>query len=335
MSDRLRINLIARDNGLGLSRDLRLLADALEANACDVHVTRLDENDERRRWALGRRGWRAALRRLRVRLRKIETRFDVNIMLEHLWPEHLPLAKCNVALPNPEWFDEKDRLHLRRIDRVWVKTKHAEKLFNQLGCAVTWVGFASEDCYEAGIVRRKAFFHLAGGSRTKGTAQLVALWRQHPEWPTLTLASHANSALAGPGVGNIELLTHYLTLEQLRDIQNSHQFHLCPSETEGYGHYLCEAMSVAAVTITTNAAPMNELLDEHRGVLVSAEPNGQLGLSTLYRFDAKAMEHAVIRAIRMDAAEIHGIGAHARAWFVENQARFSGRIGAALKSLIV
>jgi hypothetical protein len=49
-----RINLVVRDNGLGLTRDAQLLADALKANGCDVHVTSLGEKDEQLRWRHGR-----------------------------------------------------------------------------------------------------------------------------------------------------------------------------------------------------------------------------------------------------------------------------------------
>jgi len=331
MPRKLTVNLIARDNGLGLSRDLRLLSNALKANGCDVHVTPLDEQHERRRWALGGRSWRSAWRRLRLRLRKTTPRFDINIMFEHLWPDYFALAPCNIALPNPEWFDEKDRLHLDRIERAWVKTHHAEPLLNQLGCSTTWIGFASEDCRDAAIVRQKAFFHLAGGSRTKGTARLVSLWREHPEWPTLTVACHAGMLTTAESAANVRILTDYLSQDQLRQLQNAHAFHMCLSETEGYGHYICEAMSVGAIAISTDAAPMNELVDDTRGLLVAATAFGKQGLATLYQFDSAAMEQAVAKAIHMDDQQIETLGTQARTWFVDNDKHFSERVGNALR----
>ena len=37
---------------------------------------------------------------------------------------------------------------------------------------------------------------------------------------------------------------------ELREIQNANLFHLCPSETEGFGHYIVEALSVGAIVLT-------------------------------------------------------------------------------------
>ncbi|KRE94484.1 hypothetical protein ASG87_17955 [Frateuria sp. Soil773] len=327
------VNLVVRDNGLGLSRDARLLASALTSHGCLVEYTRLGEADERERWRYGR-GWHARYARWNHAWSRLggRARYDINIMFEHLWPRHLPLARCNIALPNPEWFDAKDRLHLDRIDHVWVKTRHAEHLFRELDRNVRWIGFASEDAAIPGQPRQRAFFHLAGGSRTKGSEELVALWLRHPEWPTLTLVCHRGLDPM-PRAPNLQVITEYLDQDRLRALQNAHAFHLCPSKTEGYGHYLCEAMSLGAIVVTTDAAPMNELIDPQRGLLVAATAEGRQGLATLYRFDPAAMERAVESCLRMDEAQIAAMGQRAQAWFAANQKDFSARIGAALDTL--
>jgi hypothetical protein len=327
-------NLIVRDNGLGLSRDARLLAGALSSYGCQVDFTRIHDADEHERWRYGR-GWRARYvrwRNARPWFRN-HARYDCNIMFEHLWPLHMPMARCNIALPNPEWFDAKDRLHLGQVDHVWTKTRHAERLFRELDCHVRWIGFTSEDVIAREQPRQREFFHLAGGSRTKGSEELVALWLRHPEWPTLTMVCHSGLLNPAPQARNLRVITVYVNQDQLRALQNAHAFHLCPSKTEGYGHYLCEAMGIGAVTITTDAAPMNELVDSQRGILVAAMARGQQGLSTLYHFDPTAMECAVESCLRMDDAQIAAMGRQARAWFVDNQASFHARIGAALSAL--
>ncbi len=334
MSAALKVNLIVRDNGLGLSRDARLLAAALEQRGCDVHATLLDESHERRRWALSR-SWKATLSHARHAwaMRTGRPPFDVNIMFEHLWPDHLPLARCNIALPNPEWFDSKDLRHLGRMDRVWTKTAHAAPLFEALGRTTSFIGFVSEDRNDPDVPRNAGFFHLAGGSVTKGTDRLLTLWAKHPEWPLLTVIRHARErAVATPS--NVRLITDYLSDDELRQLQNSHRFHLCPSETEGYGHYIGEAMSVGAVAIGVDAPPMNELLGTDRGLLVAATADGRMGLATRYLFDEAAMEQAVARAIAMPETERIALGRAARAWFDENRARFPVRVGEALRVLL-
>jgi len=322
------VNLIVRDNGLGLSRDARLLKAALEPHGCEVHLTLLGEADERRRWVLAK-PWKAMLSHAKHAL-ATRPRFDINLMFEHLWPDHLPLARRNVALPNPEWFDAKDLRHLSRMDAVWTKTQHAAPLFQAHGCTTSFVGFASEDRHDPSVARTEGFFHLAGGSLTKGTARLLALWARHPAWPMLTVVRHKAGSASAP---NIRVITDYLSDDALRQLQNSHRFHLCPSETEGYGHYIGEAMSVGAVAIGVNAPPMNELLGADRGLLVPAMADGAMGLATRYLFDEAGLEQVVARALAMSADEYATLGRTARAWFDANRADFPARVGAALRAL--
>jgi hypothetical protein len=179
-----RVNLIARDNGFGLSRNLRLLHGALVDAGCDVTISGI------RRGAL-----RKALHPLKLRtgilVRRLAgkrvQRWDVNLMLERVRPEYLATARCNVLMPHPEWFDERDRAWLPRLDRIFALTHHAVPIFERLGLKVDYTGFTSEDRLDRSVPRERAFFHLAGRSANKGTDTLLAMWRRHPEWPTLTV----------------------------------------------------------------------------------------------------------------------------------------------------
>jgi glycosyltransferase involved in cell wall biosynthesis len=331
----LRINLVVRDNGLGLTRDAQLLADALKANDCDVHVTSLGEKDEQLRWRYGRgrrvffSHWRHTWARIRGR-----TPYDVNIMFEHLWPLHLSLARYNIALPNPEWFDSKDARHLRRMDHVWAKTRYAQKLFQALGCKTSFVGFDSDDHYDPHVPRTRRFFHLAGGSRIKGTERLLALWRKHPEWPQLTVLQNPACANPGSAQANIRHCVEYIAPEALREFQNAHAFHVCPSEAEGWGHYIVEGMGVGAVVITTDAAPMNELVSPERGLLVAAHEAGTMGHTVTWHFDEAAMEQAITEAMQMSDDELRDKGHRAREWFAQNHVEFARRVGTALAEIL-
>ncbi|MBE1162315.1 glycosyltransferase family 4 protein [Dyella acidiphila] len=328
------VNLVVRDNGLGLSRDAALLTEALKANGCSVHITPLGEQDEQQRWrhGRGRRVWFSHWRHRWARWRG-HAPYDLNIMFEHLWPLHLPLARCNIALPNPEWFDSKDAAHLRRIDQVWAKTRHAEQLFRSMGCTTSYVGFDSDDCYAPQLPRERTFFHLAGGSRIKGTERLLALWRKHPEWPLLTVVQNPACAQPGAPQANIRHCVEYLSQDALQALQNSNAFHICPSEAEGWGHYIVEAMGVGAVVIATDTAPMNEMITPERGLLVPGTRSGTMGHAATYHFDETAMEQAIAQAMAMSDAQIQQLGEHARAWFLRNREEFPQRIGRALAEL--
>lgn len=327
-----RINLIARDNGVGLSRDLRLLAEALRSGGCEVTVTGI-RRGKATKWL---RPW---ARRIEWSLRRVfcgrrAKTHDINMMLEHVWPDDAPFAHINVLIPNPEWLLPRDQRRLHRVDRILAKTRHAEVLFRELGHAVDYVGFTSIDRMIRHVPRDRDFFHLAGRSRSKGTERLLALWRRHPEWPRLTVVQSPHNAQPGAPVANIDHMVGYIDDDALQELQNRHRFHLCPSETEGYGHYLTEAMSVGAVVITLDAPPMNELIGPERGLLVPpSSTTGRQHLATTYFFDDTAMEVAIEKAIAMDDGTILQMGDCAREWFVANEASFTPRVLRSISSL--
>jgi glycosyltransferase involved in cell wall biosynthesis len=332
------VNLAFWDNGFGLSRDYRLLAEALRRNGCVVTATALGLQHERQR--------RGKLVRSRVRAQRLwkgvrshwrpPQVFDLNIMLEHLWPCQLVRARRNIALPNPEWFDRHDRHFLPAVDRVWAKSHDCALIFTRLGYPTSWVGFVSDDRYDPGIPRERKFFHLAGGSRIKGTDHLLAVWQRHPEWPQLTVLQHPREAHPGPPAPNIEHRLGYLDVSdpagyaELKRLQNSHAFHLCLSETDGWGHYLVEALGVGAVTVAVDAPPMNELVTPDRGLLVPYRTTGNMSLATTYYFDERALEETVARAMAMSDAELRALGGRAREWFLGNRDTFVRRVGDAL-----
>lgn len=72
---------------------------------------------------------------------------------------------------------------------------------------------------------------------------------------------------AGPNWPLFEPVDH-ITLAEL---QLSHGVHICPSEREGFGHYINEARAASALVITTNHPPMNELITAATGVLIPAQ----------------------------------------------------------------
>lgn len=327
----MRVNVIAWDNGLGLSRHLRLLAEALASSGHEVTIT-----------GLRRGNWRKLGRRIKLRSRSLWNRVlgdygwarhDVNLLIEHIRPEFLPTARHNVLLPHPEWFMDSDRALLSQIDAVFAQTMHAIPLFEALGQRVLYTGFTSGDRYDAETPRARAFFHLAGRSKHKGTERLMALWRRHPEWPQLTVVQNPKSATLGPTAANIEHRIDYLDDAELMRLQNAHWFHLCPSETEGYGHYLVEAMGIGAVVLTTDAAPMNEFITPDRGLRVAWDQTGRQNLATTHFFDDEAMESAIEQATALSEPECRQLGGMARRWFEENARTFPERVDAALREV--
>src|SRR5579875_1491191 len=240
-----RVHLLGFDNGVGLSRDLRLLTSTLQARGY-----RVDFTNTRRRggvpWLIQKtRGALHAWQLAGRRRRGLPPPYDLVLMEEHIAFAFLDDAPRRVLLPHPEWFLPRDLEWLDRIDLVLTKTHEAQRVFAARGCRSVCIGFTSDDRRDESVPRQRAFFHLAGSSRTKATDPLLALWRRHPEWPRLTVVQHPREAEAGPPAANIDHRIGYLDEAELRRLQNAHLFHLCPSETERFGHYIVEAMEAA------------------------------------------------------------------------------------------
>jgi glycosyltransferase involved in cell wall biosynthesis len=92
-------------------------------------------------------------------------------------------------------------------------------------------------------------------------------------------------------------------------------------------------MGVGAVTVTTDAPPMNELVDADRGILVPYARTDTQFLANTYFFDEAAAEAAIERMIAMPEDEMQRMGNNARAWFLRNDRLFSERLRQALVPL--
>jgi glycosyltransferase involved in cell wall biosynthesis len=330
-----RIQILAWDNHRGLSHDIGLLRGTLQALGHQVTVTRLGQRRHDGRW----KALPMWLHQQLLRLWHLDPRkqlFDLNIALEHVRPAFFRFARRNVLIPNPEWLSARSCKYLPRFDAVLCKTHHAVELFQAQGCTALYIGFRSDDCLDRRIARETTFLHMAGASQMKGTARLLALWQRHPEWPQLLLLQSAATAESSPTQDNIEHRVGFVDdIHIIRELQNRHVFHLCLSETEGWGHYIAEAMSAGAVVITCDAAPMNELVSATRGLLVEAHATRSYNMATLQAFDEAALERVIAQAAAMTDEQHRALGQRARQWFEANERSFPVQLREALDQLLV
>lgn len=315
------VRVISRDNGVGLSRDLQLVAGVLRDAGIKVETM-----------GFGSDKLINALRQHWLRLRTSRDKIDTQMFLERIYPRCLPLATRNLLIPNPEWTTVESQPLLARFDRILCKTRHAQAIFGALGCATAYIGFTSEDHFAPDVTRENTFFHLAGRSSAKGTQVLLAAWRRHPEWPSLTVVQSAKTAAVATSEANIEHVSSHVDEASLRRMQNRHRFHLCPSEAEGFGHYLMEGLGVGAIVITTDGAPMNELVTPERGLLIPPARVGTLNLAPRYFVDIAGIEAAVETALRLTPAQRAAMSAAARRLFLDNDLAFRQRLVAVLAS---
>jgi len=301
-------NIIARTNGVGLDRDVSLLRDALTAAGHQVSVSHC----RAKKWF--------------HKFLPKQKQFDVNIFIERIFPHWLGVAKKNILIPNQERFPHRHVSRLEKIDLVLCKSQHAKEIFHELGCKTKFISFTSQDLHlNDEIPDYQRYFHLAGRSTLKGTETLLKVWSKHPEWPRLTLVQHKENA-PNEVPENVNLVTDYLPHDELIKLCNKSGVHLCPSISEGWGHYIAEAMSCKAVVVTTNAPPMNELVTSERGVLVDYEHLEPRHLGTNFYVSDKSLEAAITHVLKLTSEQKQAMGMAGRLWFEKNHQRFRSNI---------
>lgn len=299
--------ILGRSNGVGLDRDASLLASALKDAEISSQMPKL--------------------RSLGALLSRANTA-DMAFHLERVAPWWKWKARTHYLIPNQERFPERLLPRLGMIHQVLCKSRHAEEIFSKYHPSVRYIGFTSEDRFLESIEPDYSrFFHLAGKSTLKNTEVLLRLWARHPEWPMLTLVQHPDNAPSSVPA-NVQLVSRYLPDTELREMQNGCGIHLCPSLSEGWGHYITEAMSCRAVTVVTDAPPMNELVDASRGVVVPYGVTQPRHLGTNFHIKEEALESAIEELIAMSPEAKANLGSSARGWFLANDTAFRERIAA-------
>ena len=336
-------NIVGWDNGGGLSRDIDILCGVLADLGWTVTV------NGRRTGGAARARFARALGRVRRRVFKVAVAsgvvsapFGLNVHLEDINGDCLPLARRNVLIPNQEWFRSASFGNLSAIDEVWAKTRLAQGIFSQLGCKarlVGWMGADQRMC-EANVPKTLTALHIAGSSLWKGTEAILDVWSEHPEWPLLRVVRRTRGYEGAelpwrsrPPASNIQIFTERLDEESLNQMQAESAIHLCPSEAEGFGHILLEGLSVGAIVITTDAPPMNEIVGHENGLLVCAERSEPMGLDRRYFVSRGELKKAVVRALSMSEANRDSMGRAARARFEQITRSFRESLRSCLESL--
>lgn len=266
--------------------------------------------------------------RLKTRINTCIRPFDVNIFLEKIRPELVPLAQTNVLIPNQEVFTVHSIPRLKYIDLVVCKTQYACEIFKQLGAAVEFISFTSENCLVPDRSPRfDRVLHLAGkSSPRRGTVQILDLWRSHPEFPLLTVIAHELESAAYTACRNIKIIDSYLSERAIRVLQNDCGIHLCLSEAEGFGHFIVEALSCGVCVLTTNGAPMNELVQPDRGYLLEPRKVERQVISDRFYFDAADLEQSLLHLMAESDNDKQKKSIAARQWFEQNDRFFRRRL---------
>ncbi len=317
---RLHVCLVALNRGFGLARDIAVLRRVLVESGAVVTPYLIPAWNVRHKW---RTAWHQA-RQWRTSP-PTTPRYDVTIFLEAVSADLLPWARRNYLVLNQEWFDVAQRPLLHQLDAVLCKSQHAARIVTELGLKAEYISFSSLD-QGTGLAapEGKTFLHVAGKSPLKGSQKVLEIWRKHPEWPgLLVIGRHLDSGTER--ALNIRVRRD-VTDADVRAAQTAHAVHLCPSEAEGFGHYIAEGMSCGAVVVTTDAPPMNELVRNDRGVLVPVAGFEPLQLGTRFFVDPHALEQRIEDILAADPADLRSRGHRARNWFLQNHRFFERRV---------
>ena len=304
------INIVALPNGVGISRDIKIITDILSPAGFDVSCSHLFRMDATKK-------------------------YDLNIFLERLTPAALTTANLNCMIPNQEWFEPDWLPLLKHFNLILAKTRYAEGIFRGLGCNTDFVSFTSEDRYIEGIKKDHVhWLHLVGKSIQKQTEMVLRTWQKNPGFPHLTVIQDPKFWRPRTSLRNVTYMNDRVPEHLLQVMQNTFTVHVCPSETEGFGHYIMEAMSAKAITITTDAAPMNELVTEDRGLLVKPVGGERMRLSVAHYINEKTLEDAVIKATVMNDCQIEERGEKARKFYLENDVFFRQQFLHSIRNLL-
>ncbi|KAJ0401729.1 hypothetical protein P43SY_003050 [Pythium insidiosum] len=204
------------------------------------------------------------------------------------WPATKPLY----LMPNIEMFELQAK-HYERADVVLCKTAicaryvtlwYAQQLPERRNATVLFTRHTTTHvAHSIAAVKswtEPSFIHVGGSSSQKGTARVLRCWLSRPDLPTIDVfvSKHNYKRLFAEefdhelqsGHDNVRLHVGQLDAASFgRHIAEASVF-LCPSYMEGYGHYINQARAAGGLIVTTNAAPMNELVTPSSGVLVDA-----------------------------------------------------------------
>ena len=282
-----KIALISRDNGVGLSLDVKLLTDLFESAGHEVAFY----------------DWQA----------RQMPRVDVAIHLELIGRELARCADRNIGILNLEWFPTEWLRWLPAFDQIWAKSAFAYQFCRMRGGRdVRLMGFLGRDMYDPNIPRKPTVLHLRGRSSMKGTEQVVEAWSKNPDLPSLTIVS--KDPVHAPDYVDI---VHNPSDAELSKIINECRIHVCPSIAEGWGHYITEGMSVGATIVTTDASPMNEHIRPEWGYLLKVTHEGKHHQARQTFTSADFIAEAVRRAVDLGSEGRDRVGSQARMHFIK------------------
>ena len=287
----MKINLITKDNGVGLTQDVKIVRQLLPDHECTFFDV-----------------WE----------RKCQ-KADINIFFELINDYHISFAKVNLFFPNPEWFWFTSQVN--KMDLVMAKTRDAEEIFKRLKCPTVYTSFTSEDRQQP-QKKERVYLHTAGQSDTKGSKAVFNSWKE--EYPPLVFSKMRKAGQFRTRQGNIYTFFERMDYDTFLKIQNKCYFHLCPSTYEGFGHYIWEAKSCGGIVITTDGEPMRHFVTEGvDGFLVKGRAHKRMNFAITTEINHHDLQDVIDRTLKLTDKQLVKMSKASRAAWEENDRLFT------------
>jgi hypothetical protein len=175
---------------------------------------------------------------------------DVGIWIQNYYIELLENFKINILYFNEEWYDY-DVNDLKKFDYVICKSKFSHSLIKNY-CNAIYLPFISKNYYDDSVLKSGRYIHFMGRSIQKNTELVL---KQNIDFTLIDPYNRYRPNL------KVQHINSYQSEDQIRNLLNSHEVHICCSLYESWGHYMFEGLSTGAEIICSDIPVFKEQLD--------------------------------------------------------------------------
>lgn len=265
----------------------------------------------------------------------------IQIFLEHIYESALKYGKTNIFVPNIEWCNNKDYQCLMNDQSIQIFAKTVSSL-NQLSKfniknTVVFTSWTSKDMYNPEILEEPSCLHVKGISKYKNSQILLDTWLEHPELPLLHIVHYGVENSNGylkldkpiKISSNIILYQYKVPENTLKYLMNKCKYHICPSYSEGWGHYIVEGMACNKTIITTDLAPMNEhIKDKNKLININTKNIKNINMGYGATLESSDLVHTIKHMLSCNKI------CENRTHYLKNKEFFTKRVQEYVKTLI-
>lgn len=200
---------------------------------------------------------------------------EINFFIEVVNPSLMMYASKNIWIPNPEWTYKSWEPYARMMDAIWVKTKEAQKRFqDEWGIETTYVGWSSIDK----VMPEKKNYSKAivpcGKNIWRNPRPIIQAYMriksQDPVFysalPELHIVYDPRAIRLPPipdeFASKIRMHSGVLKESEYDEILHDCGLCICMSAAEGFGHAVNEAMSAGCMLLLSPIDAFRELAEE-------------------------------------------------------------------------